>query len=79
MHVSSSSIHDWSLSANRRGYAASKLAGATALQMIALETPARQMQVINFNPGPNYTQAAKDAGYTLDDYDWYDCMFPTLS
>ena len=75
VHVSSISIHDWNASPQRRGYAASKQAGATALQMIALETPARDMQIVNFHPGPNYTQAAKDAGYSLEDYAWNDGTF----
>ncbi|RYO86098.1 hypothetical protein DL766_000547 [Monosporascus sp. MC13-8B] len=58
--------------AKHHGYGASKLAGATVLQMIALETSPEEMQVVNFHPGPNYTQAAKDAGYSREDFDWHD-------
>lgn len=43
------------------------MAGATALQAIAIETPPDALQVVNFHPGPNFTQAAKDSGYSLDD------------
>ncbi|RYP32952.1 hypothetical protein DL767_004968 [Monosporascus sp. MG133] len=72
VHVSTSSIHDWNTSAKYHGYGASKLAVATVLQMIALETSPDEMQVVNFNPGPTYTQGAKDAGYSREDFDWHD-------
>ncbi|RYP21574.1 hypothetical protein DL765_002210 [Monosporascus sp. GIB2] len=72
VHVSTSAIHDWNTAAKQHGYGASKLAGATVLQMIALETLPEEMQVVNFHPGPNYTQAAKDAGYSREDFDWHD-------
>ncbi|RYP89394.1 hypothetical protein DL769_000045 [Monosporascus sp. CRB-8-3] len=72
VHVSTSSIHDWNTAGKHHGYGASKPAGATVLQMIALETSPDEMQVVNFNPGPNYTQATKDAGYSREDFDWYD-------
>ncbi|KAK7751729.1 hypothetical protein SLS62_006390 [Diatrype stigma] len=72
VHVSTNSIHDWNAAAAQHGYGVTKLAGATALQAIALETPPHDMQVASFNPGPNYTQAVKDAGYGRDDFQWQD-------
>ncbi|KAI1870064.1 hypothetical protein JX265_006234 [Neoarthrinium moseri] len=74
--VSTLGIHDWEAAAQRPGYGLTKNAGTLAMQLIAAETRPERMQVVSFNPGPVFTENAKVAGYTEEDFAWNDPNLP---
>jgi hypothetical protein len=70
--VSTNAMHDFNIAGTIAGYGLSKNAGTLAMQLIARDTPAEDMQVVSFNPGPNLTANARTAGYTEESMTWND-------
>ncbi len=69
----------WEAARHRPGYGLTKNAGTALIQVIAEELSPEQMQIVSFNPGPVFTQAARNDGYTKDMFDpWNDGEFPAF-
>ncbi|KAI0449729.1 NAD(P)-binding protein [Xylaria acuta] len=64
LNVSTFSIHDFEINKATPSYGLTKNAAALAMQLIALEVPANDMQVHSFHPGFIYTFSARELGYT---------------
>lgn len=75
-NISSLAIHDWGAASDQPAYGLTKNAGTLIMQQIAKDTPAEKTQVVSVNPGPNFTQAAKDNGYTEDGFHWNSTDLP---
>ncbi|KAF2439764.1 NAD(P)-binding protein [Karstenula rhodostoma CBS 690.94] len=70
INVSSFSIHDHNIAADRPAYGLTKNAAALTLQLIAQDTSAEKMQVVSMNPGGVLTAAARSVGCDEDSYPW---------
>ncbi|OHX00524.1 short chain dehydrogenase [Colletotrichum incanum] len=72
VNVSTEAIHNFLKSGPWPVYSSSKNAGTLLIQMIAKDTPAEEMQVINFHPGVVRTSTFIDAGVPEDLYPFDD-------
>ncbi|KAI1196821.1 hypothetical protein F5X97DRAFT_200997 [Nemania serpens] len=64
LNVSTFSIHNFEVNRATPSYGLTKNAAVLALQLIAQEVPASDMQVLSFHPGFIYTFSARELGYT---------------
>ena len=53
---------------DRPCYGLTKNSGTLLVQQIAKDVKLEQMQIVSFHPGGIYTEAAKNAGYTEEDF-----------
>ncbi|KAK9417875.1 hypothetical protein SUNI508_01632 [Seiridium unicorne] len=74
--VSTSAIHNYEHTALYPGYGLTKSAATFAMQLIARGTSPDDMQIVNFHPGPVYTNNAKTVGWTEDSFPWHDPNLP---
>ncbi|KAI0393482.1 hypothetical protein F5Y17DRAFT_306167 [Xylariaceae sp. FL0594] len=64
LNVSTMSIHNFAMNAKTASYGLSKNAAALALQLLAREVPADDMQIVSFHPGFIFTSSARGLGFT---------------
>ncbi|KAI0161127.1 NAD(P)-binding protein [Hypoxylon sp. FL1284] len=72
VHVSTLSIHDFSVGNAYPGYGLTKNGSALALQVTAQDVPAADMQIVSYHPGAIFTEAAERNGFTKDSIAWQD-------
>lgn len=70
LNVSSFVIHDFKTTSGMPNYPLTKSAGTLAIQQIAKDVAAEDTQILSFNPGGIYTDAARRAGVAKEAYPW---------
>ncbi|KAF1967929.1 short chain dehydrogenase, partial [Bimuria novae-zelandiae CBS 107.79] len=76
INVSTFAIHDHRITAEKPAYGLTKNAASLAMQLIAQDTPAEKMHVVNFNPGGVFTQATRKEGWKEDAYAFNSAELP---
>jgi hypothetical protein len=71
VNVSSAVVHSYShpAVAARPGTVLSKTTGTTMFQLVALEEPHEEVQVVSYNPGLLYNSYTKSLGLPEDKFD----------
>ncbi|KAI1288277.1 hypothetical protein F5Y03DRAFT_94215 [Xylaria venustula] len=70
VNVSTFSIHNFEINQATPSYGLSKNAAALTLQLLAMEVPVSDMQIVSFHPGFILTNSAKQMGYTDPNLPW---------
>ncbi|KAI0966500.1 hypothetical protein F4678DRAFT_288118 [Xylaria arbuscula] len=70
VNVSTFSIHNFEVNQATPSYGLSKNAAALTLQLLAMEVPVSDMQIVSFHPGFIFTNSAKQLGYTDPNLPW---------
>ncbi|KXJ87950.1 hypothetical protein Micbo1qcDRAFT_178598 [Microdochium bolleyi] len=70
IYVTTKDMAKWGDTEGMPGYQLTKSAGTCAMQQIARDVPAAEMQMVSVHPGVVFTEAAESAGYTQDTLDW---------
>ena len=70
MKVSSFAIYDFNITAGKPNYSLTKNSSTLAIQQIAKDIPAEDVQIVSFHPGALFTDAARPLG--KDGYPWDD-------
>ncbi|KAI1326297.1 NAD(P)-binding protein [Xylariaceae sp. FL0255] len=72
IYVATAASHDFNLAANHLGYPLTKHTAQLALQLIARDVKADDMQIISFHPGAVLGESAKGKGHTEGSLPWDD-------
>ncbi|KAI0206401.1 putative short-chain dehydrogenase [Astrocystis sublimbata] len=76
VHISTPSVHDFSLGKVFPTYGMTKHAGQLTLQLIAQDVPPEKMQIMSYHPGALFTEGTKAHGYTKDSFPFDDLSLP---